>query len=72
MEHTLYFGEGHGNPVQYSCVENPMDRGAWRSTVHGFAKSRTQLKRLGLYTHTLYLADNILNSWDNPNNEWRK
>ena len=36
-------GEGNGNPVQYSCLENPMDRGAWRATVHGVAKSRTRL-----------------------------
>ena len=36
-------GEGNGNPPQYSCLENPMDRGAWRATVHGVAKSRTQL-----------------------------
>ena len=34
-------GEGNGNPLQYSCLENPMDRGAWRATVHGVAKSRT-------------------------------
>ena len=34
---------GHGNPLQYSCLENPMDRGAWRATVHGVAESRTQL-----------------------------
>ena len=34
-------GEGHGNPLWYSCLENPMDRGAWRATVHGVAKSRT-------------------------------
>ena len=38
-------GGGHGNPLQYSCLENPMDRGAWRATLHGFTKSRTQLKR---------------------------
>ena len=31
-------GEGHGNPLQYSCLGNPMDRGAWRATVHGVAK----------------------------------
>ena len=31
-------GEGHGNPLQYSCLENNMDRGAWQATVHGFAK----------------------------------
>ena len=36
-------GEGNGNPPQYSCLENPMDRGTWWATVHGVAKSRTQL-----------------------------
>ena len=36
-------GEGNGNPLQYSCLENPMDRGAWRATVHGVTKSWTQL-----------------------------
>ena len=36
-------GEGNGNPFQYSCLENPMDGGAWWATVHGIAKSRTQL-----------------------------
>ena len=35
--------EGNSNPLQYSCLENPMDRGAWWATVHGFAKSWTQL-----------------------------
>ena len=39
-------GEGHGNPLQYSCLENPMDRGLWWAIVHGVKKSRTQLKRL--------------------------
>ena len=33
----------HGNPLQYSCLENPMDRGAWRATAHWVAKSQTQL-----------------------------
>ena len=37
-------GGGHGNPLKYSCLENPMDRGAWRATVHGVEKSQTQLK----------------------------
>ena len=36
-------GEGKGNPLQYSCLENSMDRGVWWVTVHGIAKSRTQL-----------------------------
>ena len=37
-------GEGHGNPLQYSCLENPMDRGALQATVGRVAKSKTQLK----------------------------
>ena len=36
-------GEGNGNPLQYSCLENSMDRGAWWATVHEMAKSQTQL-----------------------------
>ena len=36
-------GEGNGTPLQYSCLENPMDRGAWWAAVHGAAKSRTRL-----------------------------
>ena len=36
-------GEGHGNPLQYACLENPMDRGAWWATVHMVAKSQTGL-----------------------------
>ena len=40
-------GGGHGNPLQYSCLENPMDRGAWWATIHEVAKSQTQLS-----THT--------------------
>ena len=36
-------GEGNGNPLQYSCLENPMDGGAWKAAVHGVAKSWTRL-----------------------------
>ena len=36
-------GEGNGNPLQYSCLEKPMDRGTWRTTVHGVTRSWTQL-----------------------------
>ena len=43
---------GHGNPLQYFCLENPMDRGAWRATVHGVAKSQTGLKQLSMHGHT--------------------
>ena len=39
-------GGGHCNPLQYSCLEKPMDRGAWQATVHRVAKSWTQLKQL--------------------------
>ena len=37
-----FLGEGNGNPLQYSCLEKPMDGGAWWATVHGVTKSRTQ------------------------------
>ena len=37
-------GEGNGNPLQYSCLENPKDGGAWWATVHGVAKSQTRLR----------------------------
>ena len=43
-------GGGHGNPLQNSCLENPMDRGARWATVHRVAKSLTLLKRLGMHT----------------------
>ena len=45
-------GEGNGNPLQYSCLQNPMDGGAWQATVHGVAKSQTQLSD---FTHTVGL-----------------
>ena len=41
------FGEGSGTLLQYSCLENPMDRGAWWPAVYGVAQSQTRLKRLG-------------------------
>ena len=41
-----YHGEGYGNPLQYSCLENSTDRGAWQARVHEFAKSWTRLKQL--------------------------
>ena len=45
-------GGERGNPLQYSCLENPMDRGAWWATVHRLMKSWTQLKQLSTRTHT--------------------
>ena len=47
-------GEGHGNPLQYSCLENPTDRGGWQATVHRVAKSQTQLKWLSSSSQTPY------------------
>ena len=44
-------GGGHGKPLQYSCLENPMDRGAWQAPLHRVTQSRTQLKQLSLHTH---------------------
>ena len=43
-------GGGHGNPLQYSCLGNTIDRGAWWATVHRVAKSQTQLKQLSTHT----------------------
>ena len=45
------FGEGNGNPLQYSCLENPIDGGAWWAAVHGVAKSRTRLSDFNLTFH---------------------
>ena len=47
-------GEGNGNPLQYSCLKNPMDRGAWQGMVRKIAKSRTRLKRLSMRADTLW------------------
>ena len=41
-------GEGNGNPLQYSCLEKPIDRGTWQATVHGIAKIQTQLSACSL------------------------
>ena len=46
---------GHGNSLQYSCLENPMDRGAWQATVHRVTKSQTQVKKLS--TQAIILVD---------------
>ena len=52
-------GEGNGNPLQCSCLENPMDRGTWRATVHGVPKSWTQLKPLSMHTPTLWVPGGL-------------
>ena len=50
-------GEGNSNLLQYSCLENPKDRGAWKATVHGVTKSQTQLSN---FTFTFSLILNFL------------
>ena len=49
--YTLLVGEGNGDPLQYSCLENPMDRGAWWAAVHGVTKSRTWLSNFTFAFH---------------------
>ena len=46
-----FSGEGNGNPLQYSCLANPMDGGAWWAAVHGVARSRTRLSDFTLFFH---------------------
>ena len=48
-------GGGNGNPLQYSCLENSTDRGAWQAIVHGVAKNQTRLKRLNTLTEFNYI-----------------
>ena len=51
---ALHSREGNGNPLLYSCLENPMDRGAWKAAVHGVAKSQA---RLSDFTFTFYFHE---------------
>ena len=52
-------GGGHGNPLQYPCLENPMDRGAQWATVHSIPQSQTQLKRLSMIRKMIFEKDMI-------------
>ena len=52
-------GKGNGSPIQYFCLENPMDRGGWKATVHGVTKNWTQLGNF-IYTETHILGELIL------------
>ena len=60
-------GERNGNPLQYSCLENSMDREAWQATVHGVTKGRTQLSNS--HTHTCMAEDSIYSSLMKTENE---
>ena len=66
------FGEGNGNPLQYSCLENSMDRGAWQATIHRVTKSQT---RLSEYPHRFFKAliprsRHLLISWLQSLSQW--
>ena len=63
-------GGGHGNPLQYSCLENPIDRGAWWATVHRVAKGLTRLKCLS--THILWAWGGVKVSTFQEGNEGRR
>ena len=55
--HPILLGVGEGNPLQYSCPENPMDRGAWQAIVHGVPKSQ---RRMSDFTFTFRPLPNII------------
>ena len=70
-------GGGHGNPLQYSCLENPMGKGAWQATVHRVPKSQTRLKLLSMHVHislprvkTMYFV--LLCPWHIMSHLWNK
>ena len=56
---TTAAGEGNGNPLQYSCLENPMDRGTWWATVHRVAKSRTRLSDSAQHVTKSYIFNSF-------------
>ena len=65
------FGEGNGTPLQYSCLENPMDREAWKAVVHGGAEGRTQLSDFTFTFHFHALdkemaTDSCILAWKIP------
>ena len=74
-------GEGHDNPLQYSCLENSTDRGTWWTTVHRVAKSWTQLKQLSMRHHQESpFSEHRTDGFDNcllkmeqmhPNSNWK-
>ena len=59
-------GGGHGNPLQFSCPKNPMDRGGWWATVHSITKSRTQQKQLSMHAFSVFIPIYLeLQPWQN-------
>ena len=60
LESERSAGGGQGNPLQYSCLENPMDRGAWHAAVHGVTKNQTWLKRLSTHAQPWKMPKRII------------
>ena len=60
------FGEGNGTPLQYSCLENPMDGGAWMAAVHGVAEGRTRLSDFTFTFHFHALEKEMATCLENP------
>ena len=58
----MWIGEGNGNPLQCSCLENPRDGGAWWAAIYGVTQSRTQLKRLSSSSRKLFLIS-VFSLW---------
>ena len=58
--------EGNGNPLQYSCLENPMDGGAWQATVQGVSKSQTRLTNNHTCTYVYILSRSLMSSSSDP------
>ena len=56
-------GGGHGSPLQYSCLETSLHRGAWRAAVYRVAHSRTRLKRLSSHTLTSVCSQSLVDAW---------
>ena len=56
-------GEGNGNPLQFSCLDNSRDRGAWQAIVHGVTKSRTRLSDFHTHTHAQVEKDTVETSF---------
>ena len=59
----LHIGERNRNPFQYSCPENPIDKGTWRATVHGVTQSLIKLKQLSMHAHRLHIFIFIFGMW---------
>ena len=58
-----FFGEGNGTPLQYSCLENPMNGGAWKAAVHGVAKSWTRLSDF-TFTFHFHALEKEMATWN--------